>query len=161
MNDIGADIKLKVKYYKQDNVYTCGPVSLQMVFKFLGVFIDEKRMSKIAGASKTGGTSHKMMKRAVMKSGLFCRAKSNSSMKDIRSILSQKLPVIVNFVEPSEEVGHYAVVVGLEGDELLFNDPWNGKDFRMKENDFLGRWRNGRNTSRRWLMAVSKTPVFF
>lgn len=148
-------MKLRVPYYKQDKIYTCGPASLQMVFKFLGEFESEKTLTKKTGTSPDTGTSHKSMVSVARSKGFVCREIKRASLDDLAESLENGLPVIVNFIEPTDNTSHYAVVTSIERGEVILNDPWNGKDFKIEEKEFVSRWHNKKNTSKRWMLVIS------
>ena len=151
-------IKIKVPFYKQEADYTCGPASLQMVLSFLGIHKSEYELIKQARTSKKGGTRHKWMIDVARKEGFYCYVNNNSTLEEIRHFINLELPVIINYIEPTNNEGHYAVVIGFEGGEIIMNDPWNGVGFRMMVDDFLPRW-HGESPSiknKRWMMVISK-----
>lgn len=149
------NVKLAVPFYKQDTNYTCGPVALQMVLDFFGVFKSEEKLTKMAKTNEKEGTSHRNILRTARKSGFVCYSKSNAKIAEIKEIISTKLPVIVNYIEPADDWGHYAVVVGIKKDTLILNDPWNGEGFEISEEEFLHRWRSGDGRAIRWMMIIT------
>ncbi|MDP3996537.1 MAG: cysteine peptidase family C39 domain-containing protein, partial [bacterium] len=60
---------------------------------------------------------------------------------------------------PSNDEGHYAVVVGLSDDYLFLNDPWNGKKFEISREEFLKRWKDSDGTHKNWLMVISENDL--
>jgi len=151
-------MKLKVPFYKQDSDYTCGPTSLQMVFQFLGKFKSEATLAKEAQTDAEDGTTHAGMIDAARKGGFYCYANNESSVEEIKSFLKNGLPAIVHFNEPSSDTGHYSVIVGAEKGNFILNDPWNGRNFKIDENDFLKRWYGAehKNIHKKWIMVLSK-----
>ena len=148
---------LKVPYYKQDKDYTCGPVCLQMVFKYLGKFKSESKISKEVNAKLHSGTYRKRMISEANKMGFSCIAESNSSLEKIKHFVELRLPVIVYYIEPADNIEHYAVIIGFKNNMIIMNDPWNGKNFKIKEGEFLSRWHNQRRTFKRWMMVISNS----
>jgi len=145
-----------IPFFKQDTVYTCGPASLQMALSALGRFRSEAHLAKRARASKKNGTTHRHMIEAVRSEGLYCYVNENSSVDEIRRFVGAGLPVIVDFIEPSDNEPHYALVVGFYSGGIVLNDPWNGEGFVMKEHNFLDRWKDASTRSMRWMMVVSR-----
>ena len=99
------------------------------------------------------GTPRNALAKTVRDAKLSVHAVSRATLNDVQERIKNKSVVIVNFVEPRDEEGHYAIVVGVTPKIVILNDPWNGKNFKMKRADFLHRW-NRRNC---WMMVVSKT----
>lgn len=152
-------MKLKIPFYKQDTEYTCGPVSLQMAFSFLGKFKSERAL---AGEAKTNknGTTHQGMIETALKEKFFCYVNEGSSVEEIKHFIRLGFPVIVDYIEPSGNDGHYAVVSGYHHGNIVLNDPWNGKDFKLSEKEFLVRWHDchlRNHVCTHWIMVLSKT----
>lgn len=150
-------MKLKIPFYKQDTDHTCGPATLQMVLSFLGDFKSEKFLSKEAHANHDIGTKHDAMIETARKEGFYCYVNKDSSVDEIKNFLSEGLPVIIHFAEPQAEEEHYAVVVGLEKSDVILNDPWNGKNFKMAKKEFLSRWHGeqGNHQYNKWILVIS------
>lgn len=153
---------MKIPFYKQDTEYTCGPASLQMVLSFLGDFKSEFELARRAKTSKETGTSHGGMIETAKREGFFVYVNSDSSAEEIKYFLGLGHPVIVDFLEPSSNIGHYGVATAIKKGGLFFreticlNDPWNGGDFKILLNEFEKRWRDPLTKSKCWLMVVSK-----
>lgn len=147
---------LKVPYYKQDTKYSCGAAALQMVFAFFGKHQSEEALTERLGTNKENGTEHSQIIKVITEEGLFAYANNDSSLEEIQEFLDLKTPVIVNFIEPGEDSGHYAVVVKIVEDDIILNDPWHGAEFRMKKEEFLNRWHSENGNHKRWLVAVSR-----
>ncbi|MEK9182294.1 MAG: peptidase C39 family protein [Patescibacteria group bacterium] len=150
-------MKLKIPFYKQDTDHTCGPASLQMALSFLGDFKSEKKLSEEAHTNHDVGTKHNAMIETARKEGFYCYVNNDSSLNEISNFLAEGLPVIIHFAEPQAEEEHYAVVVGFEKGEIILNDPWNGKNFKMGKKDFLSRWHGAQGNHQyiKWAMVIS------
>ena len=138
--------------------HTCGPASLQMVLSFLGDFKSEKSLVKEAHTNHDVGTKHEAMIETARKEGFYCYVNNDSSWDEVNNFLTEGLPAIIHFSEPQSEDNHYAVVVGLEKGEIILNDPWNGKNFKMEKEKFLSRWHGsqGNHQYKKWIMIISK-----
>lgn len=143
-------------FHKQTKDYTCGPASVQMVFEYFGKHKTQKELGLAMKTRTKTGTSQNDMITTAAKEGFYCYSRRNSTLFKVKHFISRNLPVIVNFIEPSEEEGHYAVIVGYKKGFLILNDPWHGKNFQISEKDFLKRWRDSKNIRKRWMMVVAK-----
>lgn len=100
----------------------------------------------------------------------ICNVKNESQIADIEHALKEGKVVIVNFVlgeEPHAENGryrpingkktdgHYAVVVALDGNDLIMHDPEMGPDLRMSLHDFLHRWHAYYSHHKQWTAIIS------
>lgn len=136
-----------------------------MVLSFLGDFKSETALAREAKTSKETGTKHKGMIETAKKEGFFVYVNSESDAEEIRRFLALEHPVIVDFLEPSSDIGHYAVATAIGRGGPFFrkvihlNDPWNGKDFKMPLKEFEKRWKDPLTKSKGWLMVVSKKDL--
>ncbi len=156
-------MKLDIKYYPQHEDYSCGPVSLRMVFEHLGRKYSEKKMISLCKALPKTGTSHKRMIDEVKNEGFTFIAGNNKSIADITKFLDAGYPVIVNYFNPLVKKGHYSVVEGYDKDEkvLMLADPANGQDYTLSWNEFNKLWTNYKKTSKHWMLVVGREEVPF
>ncbi|MEK6873468.1 MAG: cysteine peptidase family C39 domain-containing protein [Nanoarchaeota archaeon] len=148
---------INLKHFKQDNGYACGPACLEMVFRHFGKKISEAKLTKMAKTKKSG-TSHVNMIKVASKEGFYCYVHNHSSINQIKHFIDLNLPVIVNYIEPKSEEGHYAVVVGYKRNKIILDDPWNGKNFKLSVKEFKKRWYDYHKKHKysRWILVISK-----
>jgi len=146
---------LDIPFYKQDNRYTCGPAVLQMAFAYFGKKLAEGELALRLNVTEDGA-SHEEMIKLANNEGFFVYADNESTFDEIRYFIGLKKPVIVNFIEPSNDEGHYAVVKEVTDHSIILNDPWNGENFKMTQKDFENRWSSEDAKNKRWIMALSK-----
>ncbi|MCK9578942.1 MAG: C39 family peptidase [Methanoregula sp.] len=150
-------VKLQVPYYKQKNWVNCGPAVLQMVFGYFQHDLSQRKIAKQAKTSAEHGTENHDMIRVALEHGFHVYVNDNSTFFEIRHFLEKGLPVIVSFIEPTDNEGHFAVVSGITLHKIILNDPWNGRNFKMLHRDFLTRWHNESNTHKEWIMVIAKS----
>ena len=145
---------IKLPYFHQHTNHTCGPACLKMVFAFFGKRLPEKKLARL---SKTNfdGTKHSKMISLARKEGFYCYVHENASLNQIKHFIDLKIPVIINYIEPSEEDAHFSVIVGYEKNFLILDDPWNGKNFKIDSKEFEKRW-HGKDRCKNWILVVSK-----
>ena len=149
-------MKLTLRYNRQQTDYSCGPASLKMVLRFFGDKKSEKYLIKKAHTDKITGTKHKWMIKTAISQGFYCYANSNSSPHEIKHFLMLGLPVIIDYTEPSQNIGHYSVIIGYKKDKFIMNDPWNGKNFLISEKKMIDLWHDSITKSNKWIMVISK-----
>lgn len=147
---------IKMPYFKQDTEYSCGPATLQMIFAFYGKKISEELLVERLQTTMSAGTEHQSLINVAEGEGFFVYVNNNSSLEEIRNLLLKNVPVIVRYIEPSHDEGHYSVVVAVKEDSIILNDPWNGEGFIMNNCDFLTRWRSEDSHNDCWIMALSQ-----
>lgn len=144
-------MKIDVPHFSQDNDWYCGPASLQMILARMGKHITQEELARIGKTTKETGTKTAIFPEIVKEVGFDCKVKTGASIDDLKNLLEENNPPMIEFVEPSNEEYHHAVVVGIEGDKIMLNDPWNGKDFTMQIADFEKRWE----VRDRWILTIS------
>lgn len=149
---------MNIPYLKQSTPFSCGPATLNMVFRFYGVEKSEEELAVRLRTNKHVGTLHSDMVRVAREEGFFVFENEESSIVEIEGLLKLRVPVIVHFTEPSENDHHYAVVVRADDTHLILNDPWNGEKTTMEIHDFVNRWSSEHTSEDNWLMAISKEP---
>lgn len=154
LNDNIIAMTLLIPFFKQKTSYTCGPTALEMVFSFFGKKLTQSQLAEEGHTNKNFGTSHKDMINTACKEGFFCYVNENSSIEEIKHLLSVKLPVIIDFTESGE--GHYSVVSGISSRKIILNDPWEGKNTTLSIKNFTDRWHDNLTKSKGWIMALSK-----
>jgi ABC-type bacteriocin/lantibiotic exporter with double-glycine peptidase domain len=152
---------IKMKYYKQNTIISCGPVVLQMIFHYYGKYFSEETLTNKLRPNSDVGTPHYRMINLATSEGFYVYANEGSSLYEIAYFVNEGIPVIVHFIEPDTEDGHYAVVVGVQKKNVVLNDPWNGEKFKMDKAEFEKRWVSLDGKHKRWIMAVSDTDVHF
>ncbi|HUX80975.1 MAG TPA: cysteine peptidase family C39 domain-containing protein [Candidatus Paceibacterota bacterium] len=149
---------MKIPQFYQHTDFTCGPTSLRMAFAFFGVELSEKHLRFEAHTNKEVGTHHLGMIESARHHGFYVYANNNSSLIEIEYVLKMNRPVIIHYLEPFINEGHYALVHRISKNKLYLSDPWFGKRLSFSHDDFLKRWKSEDGRHPQWLMAIGKTP---
>lgn len=152
-------MKLAVPFFHQDTNFTCGPAALEMVLAYYGVRISEMRLRKKLHTESSpllAGTSHGHLIDLARSLGFFSYANEGAELDEVQLFLHRKMPVLVDYTEPSSDEGHYSVVIGMENDHVILNDPWNGPEFCLTQHRFLERWHDPLTHSRRWMLVLAR-----
>lgn len=147
---------IRLKPFRQTPDF-CGPATLKMVFDYYGVKATEKEIGKIAGTTQKYGTSPENMKKAAAHFGFDAILKTNGNLDDLRYYLDKKIPVIVNWF--SEDDGHYSVVVGIEGKNIMIRDPSFCRIRKMPIDKFLKVWFDFKGDERRPEGMISQLMI--
>ncbi len=148
----------RIPYYRQQTTYTCGPAVLRMLAGALGRPVSERRLSRLCLTSAKRGTPNTVM--AILgKALLGVRTYPAATWKQLESALEHGHPVVVNYREPGEEAGHYAIAVGLNDEAIVLFDPWHGPRFSLPVEEFRQRWlgHRTRRADRGWMMVLAPT----
>lgn len=135
------DMKLMVPFLHQETDYTCGPTALRMVLSYFGKHTPENVVMAIAGTSEATGTGRRGMVNALKILGLNTHAHHGATIDEIRFYLDEGFPIIVNYRDFTDNVGHYGVIVGYERDTLFIHDPYAAEgNTQVSVNDFDSHW---------------------
>ncbi|MBT4166115.1 hypothetical protein HOE04_03695 [archaeon] len=127
-----------LKLFKQSRGY-CGPASLKMVLSVYGVNKSEKEFAKLTKSSRDKGCDEIEIVNVAKKLGFKSYVKQNSNIDELKRLVKEGIPVIVDWFSP-EEAGHYSVVVGFDKASILIADPHFGKVKRHDIDWFEERW---------------------
>jgi len=148
---------INLKFFWQKKEYTCGPAALRMVFDFFGKKFSEEKLTKKLKSNKKIGTSHQALIQEVRKEGFYCFVHENSSLNNLKDFIEKGFPIIIHYLDLSDNVEHYSVVIGFNKKEIILNDSCNGKKFAVKISDFEKRWHSEKNNyKKKWMMVISK-----
>lgn len=148
---------IRVPYKRQWLSFTCGPVVLQMGLKYFNISIPRWHAIRLCQTARATGTSHHNLIAAIRSFGLHVHAHSHSTTRELEELTRRYVLVIVNYIEPAEEEGHYAIVVGMTKRYIVLHDPYHGPHFKIALQEFRRRWHGQhKSTNRRWLMAVAR-----
>ena len=144
--------KLSVPYVRQNADYLCGPACIEMLVRWRGGEANQNEIAKLVQAAPDHWTDNDLLAAAAQKLGVRASAHDGSSIQEIRDAIYRGAPVVVNYIEQEAGDGHFAVVIGYDGDELILHDPWHGPDFRIAADDFASRWYGADGKHTRWIM---------
>lgn len=106
------------------------------------------------------GTHHQPIIKYITDHGLYCYVDTNSSIEElIHYLTNHKLPIVIHYVEPSEDADHYSLVIGFTDDEIILHDPWNGPKFKLSKKEFTKRWHDKKGNFPQWMLVASKEPI--
>ena len=145
-------VKINVPLLKQQRKLDCGPTALRMVIRYFGKRIPSREIIKESGGIKKYGV--KTTKLADFAGSLGFKihcysfnkklAKGKAEIKKpskslITKFLHKKLPVIIAvrsyllYCEKPSDEGHFIVVTGYENGRFWYNDPKDGKRYKIND----------------------------
>ena len=150
---------LPVQPFRQTPTY-CGPACLKMVLAYYGVHKTEKELARLCSTDRSG-TRPEHLVRGAHKLGFHAVLKEHATLADIKTYLSRKIPVIVDWFSADE--GHYSVVIGMDRTHIYLQDPELGKQRSIDLQTFQRIWfdfssehiRTPKDLRLRLLIAIS------
>lgn len=163
---------LPVPLLKQGKL-ECGPTALRMVLQYFGKKVSNMAIvKKIGGIKKYGVRTIKLADFAErLGFKVYCYsanrklAKGEAKIKkpaksDIIRFLKKKLPVIITvrqfllYHEKPSDMGHFIVITKYENGQFWYNDPEDGKQHKIKEEDLMLAWLNNVSDSSAYLLVI-------
>ncbi len=138
---------------KQNYEYDCGAQALQTVMNYYGVEVGGDELIEKLGTSEEG-TPPQAMISVAQSYGFEVKSGSQWSLNQVKQYVDTGTPVIVLLQAWADRYmalddwrrdwddGHYAIVIGLNKDVLLFEDPATIRRTWLREREFLARWHD-------------------
>lgn len=144
----------------QPNSYTCWPTSVKMLLEYYGVHATIPSLAESLACHPQRGVENDMICHEFLGRGFTLSSQKNNSLQSLYTAVSHGHPVLVNYYNHREQVGHFAVVRGfsLEENILSLADPRFWSDHRISFQDFESSWHDSTWRIRNWAMILQDTP---
>jgi predicted double-glycine peptidase len=137
----------------QSNSWSCGVAVVQAVLQAHGISGYQDDYARELGTTRESGTHPSRIVALLRKHGLGVELREGMNTDDLRRAVDRGDLVILDFqawredargsYETDWEDGHYAILIGYEGDRLLVEDPSIlGAVGWLAEKELLDRWRD-------------------
>lgn len=142
---------------RQSTNYSCGAAALQAVLGYWGIDAREGDLIADLGSDPERGTPPEAILRVAARFGLKAELREGLGLDDLAEALRRGVPPIVDiqawtsadvrsrgfhWAEAWED-GHYVVLIGVDGENLVFEDPsLLGTRGYIPRAEFLDRWRD-------------------
>jgi predicted double-glycine peptidase len=145
--------ELAIPDVRQATDYTCSASALQGVLAYYGVEQREDVLAKELGATPEDGAPPEAIVRVAIAHGLTATKRENMTVEDLAAEIARGNPVIVQIQAWSDvqrtswvdvwDDGHYVIVVAVDGDRLVFEDPsLLGARGVLSRREFEERWHD-------------------
>lgn len=126
----------------------CGPSSLSMALSYYGINDSQQRIGQYLRPYQisSGDNDDKSVTLAELATyakryDLMPIHRPNGSIKLVKEFINLELPVITRTIlEKGDDIGHYRVVKGYDGDFLVQDDSLQGKDLKYSSLEFEQLW---------------------
>lgn len=145
-----------IPYFKQKRDYNCGPAVFRMALASFGINKNEKELAKLLKTNTKEGTKNRNFSTVADHFDLDYIVKKNASVSDIKNFSKKGYAVILAYIYPKENVGHFAVLRKIDSKHIHLLDPLVGPKHKYLINDFKQIWKSGFEKDIRWLFAVRK-----
>lgn len=154
-NTDGRGVSMKISselLRRQSTQYSCGPASLSIALRCLGLRYSERWLSKYMGTKPVTGTAPSAFRIVLRRLGLKFFETENAGVYDLTEFVGRGFSVIVAWDFQGD--GHYSVVTSLTAHEVYMIDPFFGKLEKMRIRKFVKLWRDPCNHTERWMFAL-------
>ncbi len=143
-----------IPYFHQENDWFCGPAVVQMLLAGIGIRRTQHRLAREMRTTEADGTKHEELEACVKRFFSSVRTKRRSNFAAMRLAVRQGDWVVVNYVEPVDNLGHYAILRGIHDGMVQLQDPEHGPRYRVPSSLFSRRWVSGDGKAFRWFLCV-------
>lgn len=138
---------------RQTYDYDCGAQALETVMHYYGSNIRGDALMEALGTTEEG-TPPQAMIRVAEGYGFQVKSGTQWSLNQVKQYVEARTPVIVLLQAWADRYmtlddwrrnwddGHYAIVIGIDKDLLLFEDPASIRRTWLREREFLARWHD-------------------
>lgn len=161
----GQGRELRLPDVRQTTDYTCSASALQAVLAYYGEETDEPELAAELGATPKDGAPPEAIVRVARAHGLSAELRENMRIADLADAVRRGIPVIValqawpatpiaDYAQAWDD-GHYVVVLAVERDRLIFEDPsLLGSRGVLSPRDFDRRWHDQDGPLRRQRLGI-------
>lgn len=156
----------KTQHFTGSKGANCGPASTAMIIYYsTGVNISVQRVRMEIGLKESdGATGFDELENNMEKHHANFLSMEMGSIVDLDNMVSNDIVmVLVNLsrIPDKSNLGqglgnHYLIISGIEGNNYIIQDPWNGPDLRLNKKVV---WKA--MISRRVTVAYQQKPIFF
>ena len=160
---------------KQTYDYDCGAQALQTVLQYYGADVRGDALMEALGTSEEG-TPPQALIGVAQSYGFQVKSGTQWSLNQVKQYVDDGTPVIVLLQAWADHYmtlddwrrdwddGHYAIIIGLNKDVLLFEDPATIRRTWLREREFLARWHDmGPKTGEKYehfgMVLLGKQPA--
>ena len=145
---------MKIPFFKQQTDYTCGAACMRMILASFGIKKSETALKKLMGSSSMCGTWNKQFPQLAEKLNMDYIVLRNAQQSEINRMLKDGFELIINFFDPKEKVGHYAVVKSITSSKIYLIDQWHGPNESYSWKEFLPLWKSSLDKDKRWVFGI-------
>ncbi|MBI2552154.1 C39 family peptidase [Candidatus Uhrbacteria bacterium] len=148
---------MRIPYYKQENLWSCGAAAMKMALGALGIKRSEAQLRRLLHTNQRFGTPNRAFPALAERLRLSYRVARRARIQDIKNMLRQGFVVIVGFTYPEDKEGHFAVVRSVERGKIRLLDPSAGPNTSYPHTKFQKIWKSffGQDQrDQRWFIAL-------
>jgi tetratricopeptide (TPR) repeat protein len=127
----------------------CGPASLSMMLSHFEIRVSQEELGKQLrpyqnpkGDNDDKSVTLDELALAANKYGLVTFHRPAGNMEIVKQFIANDIPVVVRtWLHKGEDIGHYRVIIGYDGNTIIQDDSMQGAKVAFSEKDFLDLWQ--------------------
>lgn len=127
----------------------CGPASLSMTLSYYGINVSQQELGQAlrpyqlsSGDNDDKSVTLEELAEKTKEYGLIPYHRAMGDMDLIKLFITYDMPVIARtWTKVNEDIGHYRVVKGFDGNTIIQDDSLQGKNLRYSNEDFKAIWK--------------------
>jgi tetratricopeptide (TPR) repeat protein len=131
--------------HQQQTWNNCGPANISMLLNFHGIADTQRDAARfLKPVREDKNVSPQELVAYTESRGLRARWVIGADMTLLKSLIAAGLPVIAEswFIpKPNDEMGHYELIHGYDGDTLIADDSYEGPNQRLLAADWEPLWK--------------------
>jgi tetratricopeptide (TPR) repeat protein len=131
--------------HQQQSWNNCGPATLSMLLSYFGDASTQRDIAQVIKPyNDDKNVSPEELVAFAQSAGYKARIVIGGDIALIKTFVASNLPVIVEtwFIpDPNDEMGHYQLLVGYDGDTLRFFDSYHGPNVTHSVDEFDPLWK--------------------
>lgn len=131
--------------YERQTFNNCGPATTAMLLSYFGRAENQGQIASVMRPNRDDKNVSPVEIAAYAQGlGYGARILIGADVNLLRAFVSNGLPVVVEswyIAPPDDQMGHYKLLTGYDGDSLFFDDTLHGQAQREAERDFDAMWK--------------------
>jgi len=152
-----------MRYFKQNEGFSCGPACARMMLHSLGLEVSEAALIDVMGASPDHGTPRENWTRLADYYHLNMIAREEASLDEIVALKLDGWQITLLIMS---DVPHYVGFLGVRDGRVYMHDPWDTPNYNLLIRNFLRKWQitaekwhhDSIYISHHWFVAVKLLP---
>jgi tetratricopeptide (TPR) repeat protein len=141
----GLSASLTGVRHQQQTFNNCGPATISMQLSYFGRTENQADIARVLRPDRNDrNVSPDELVSYAQSLGLRAKWLMGGDILMLRTLVANGLPVIVEswFIpDPNDEMGHYLLLTGYDGDVLTFQDSYHGPNVTETVNEFDPLWK--------------------
>lgn len=149
LNTPSASKILPNDYHIFQSFNNCGPAALSMTLSYYGINVSQQELGQAlrpyqipGGDNDDKSVTLEELAEKSKEYGLIPFHRPNGNINLIKLFITYDIPIITRtWLKPTDDIGHYRVVKGYNGNQIIQDDSLQGKNLTYSEEDFNAIWK--------------------